>query len=170
MERPPLTWLSPKTEVRASPIQGRGLFATGPFVQDEIVGIKGGFILSGAAWTALEPSLGSCEIQIGRDFFIAPTDQAGREGSMLYSNHSCAPNIAPQGQIVFVAMRSIAAGEELCHDWATTDDLDYEMDCNCGAADCRRVITGQDWRIAELQSRYAGYFAWHVQRRIDGYS
>lgn len=35
---------------------------------------------------------------------------------MLYTNHSCEPNIAIQGQIVFVAMREIAAGEELTHD------------------------------------------------------
>jgi hypothetical protein len=28
---------------------------------------------------------------------------------MLFTNHSCDPNIALQGQIVFVAMRDIAA-------------------------------------------------------------
>jgi SET domain-containing protein len=46
---------------------------------------------------------------------------------MIFSNHSCEPNIGVQGQIVFVAMRDIAAGEELTHDWATTDDEDYRM-------------------------------------------
>ncbi len=163
----PLSWLSPKMAVRPSAIQGKGLFATAPIAGHEIVCIKGGYVLPAAAWHALEPTLGSCEIQISRDFFIAPTGQRQREGSMLYSNHSCAPNIAPQGQIVFVAIRDIAAGEELCHDWATTDDLDYEMTCNCGAADCRGTITGQDWRLPALQVKYAGYFAWHVQRRID---
>jgi len=50
-----------------------------------------------------------------------------REGSMIFSNHSCEPNIGVQGQIVFVAIRDIAAGEELTHDWATTDDGNYEM-------------------------------------------
>ncbi len=64
-------------------------------------------------------------------------------------------------------MREIAPGEELCHDWAMTDDLDYEMACHCGADVCRDRITGQDWRIPALQQKYAGYFAWHVQRRID---
>ncbi len=94
-EYPPLSWFSPKAVVRPSPIQGTGLFATAAIARDEIVCIKGGYILPGAAWHALEPTLGSCEIQIGQDFFIAPTDSAQREGSMLYSNHSCAPNIAP---------------------------------------------------------------------------
>ena len=62
---------------------------------------------------------------------------------MLYTNHSCEPNIAIRGQIVFVAMREIAAGEELTHDWATTDDLDYEMACRCGRPTCRGTVTGK---------------------------
>jgi hypothetical protein len=33
-------------------------------------------------------------------------------------------NLAIQGQIVLVAMRGIAPGEELTSDWATTDDGD----------------------------------------------
>ena len=52
---------------------------------------------------------------------------------MLYTNHSCDPNLAIQGQIVLVAMRDIAPGEELTIDWATTDDGDYEMECRCGS-------------------------------------
>ncbi len=47
---------------------------------------------------------------------------------MIFSNHSCDPNIGVQGQIVFVALREISIGEELTHDWATTDDDDYTPD------------------------------------------
>lgn len=86
---------------------------------------------------------------------------------MLYTNHSCDPNIAIQGQIVFVAMRDIAANEELTHDWATTDDLDYVMDCNCGSSNCRRTVTGKDWLKKELQEKYRGWFCWFLQRKID---
>ena len=49
---------------------------------------------------------------------------------MLYTNYARNPNIAIQGQIVLVEMKDIVAGQELTHDWATTDDLDYEMQCN----------------------------------------
>jgi len=28
------------------------------------------------------------------------------------------------------------------------------------------VVTGEDWRKPELQRKYDGYFAWHIQRRI----
>src|SRR6266851_6207216 len=103
-----LTYRSPKTEVRESPIHGNGLFATHEIARGEIVAVKGGHILTGQEWRALEPALGSTEIQIAEELFIAPTRQEEREGSMLFMNHSCDPNIAIQGQIVFVAMRDIS--------------------------------------------------------------
>jgi hypothetical protein len=162
-----LTWRHPKTEIRGSPIQGRGLFAREAFAEGEIVAVKGGYILDGNAWSQLEPVLGPAEIQIAEDLFIAPVSGAERDGSMLYSNHSCDPNIEIQGQIVFVASREIAAGEELTHDWATTDDADYEMVCRCGSPHCRGTITGKDWTRPELQKRYAGRFCWFLQRKID---
>ena len=81
---------------------------------------------------------------------------------MIFSNHSCEPNIGVRGQIVFVAMRDVAAGEELTHDWAMTDDDENEHPCNCGAAGCRKVITGKDWRRADLQEKYRGYMSWYL--------
>jgi uncharacterized protein len=162
-----LTFRSPKTEVRESSIHGKGLFARRAIAAGEIVAAKGGHILTKAQWTTLEPELGSAEIQISNDLFIAPVRQEHREGSMLYTNHSCDPNIALQGQIIFVAMRDIAPGEELTHDWATTDDLDYEMECKCGHQNCRRIVTGRDWMKTELQERYKGWFCWFLQRKID---
>jgi len=115
----------------------------------------------------LQPALGPAEIQIAADLVIAPTGQDQRDGCMLYTNHSCDPNIGVQGQIVFVAMRAIAPGEELTHDWATTDDLDYEMACRCGSPDCRGVVTGKDWMKKTLQEKYRGWFSWYLQRKID---
>lgn len=86
---------------------------------------------------------------------------------MIFSNHSCDPNIGVQGQIVFVAMRDIQTGEELTHDWAMTDYDDYEMACNCGAAECRKVITGRDWRIKRLQEKYKGYISCYLREKIE---
>lgn len=162
-----LTYRSPKTEVRASAIHGKGLFAQEPIAAGEIVAVKGGYVLTAEQWQALEPDLGAAEIQIADGLFIAPVTQAERDGAMLYTNHSCDPNIGIQGQIVFVAMRDIAAGEELTHDWATADDLDYEMACNCGSAQCRGTITGQDWMKPVLQEKYEGWFCWFLQRKMD---
>jgi SET domain-containing protein len=165
-----LTYRSPKTDVRASPIHGRGLFAAQPIARGEIVAVKGGHVLTGPQWTALEPTLGPADIQIAEDLFIAPVRQEQRHGSMLYTNHSCDPNLAIQGQIVLVAMRDIATGEELTIDWATTDDGDYVLACRCGSPRCRGTVTGKDWTKPELQRKYAGWFCWFLQRKIDARS
>lgn len=153
--------------MRASPIHGKGLFAKRAIAAGEIVAVKGGAILSHAEWAALEAQLGAAEIQISDDLFIAPTAAEQRDGSMLYSNHACEPNIGIQGQIVFIAMRDIEPGEELTHDWATTDDLDYVMTCHCRRPGCRGTITGKDWQQPALQKKYRGWFSWFIQRKID---
>jgi SET domain-containing protein len=165
-----LTYRSPKTEVRPSPIHGKGLFARRAIAQGEIVAVKGGHVLTRAQWAALEPALGSAEIQLAEDLFIAPVDQTERDGSMLYTNHSCDPNLAIQGQFVLVAMRDVAPDEELTIDWATTDDGDHVMQCRCGSPRCRRTVTGKDWTRPELQERYRGWFCWFLQRKIDAES
>jgi uncharacterized protein len=85
---------------------------------------------------------------------------------MLYSNHSCDANLRIRGEITFVAMRDIRAGEGLTHDWATTDNDDYSVECKCGAPSCRKILTGKDWQRPELQERYAGYFSAYLAHKI----
>jgi SET domain-containing protein len=162
----PLSYRSPKTEVRESPIHGRGLFATADIKKDETVAVKGGHIVTRAQLGEIMPRLGPVEIQIDSDLYIAPVTQEEREGSMLYSNHSCDANLGMRGEITFVAMRGIRAGEELTHDWATTDDDDYSVKCKCGSANCRGTLTGKDWQRPELQARYAGYFSAYLAEKI----
>jgi SET domain-containing protein len=163
----PLSYRSPKTEVRESEIHGRGLFAAADIAKDEVVAVKGGHIISREQLREkVTPILGPVEIQIGDDLFIAPVTEEEREGSMLYSNHSCDANLGMRGEITFVAMRNIRAGEELTHDWATTDDDDYSIECKCGAPNCRKILTGKDWQRPELQARYAGYFSAYLAKKI----
>jgi SET domain-containing protein len=161
-----LSYLSPKTEVRQSPIHGRGLFAAVSITKDEIVAIKGGHIINRDELREVTAQLGPVEIQIADDLFIAPVTKEEREGSMLYSNHSCDANLGVRGNIIFVAMRGIRTGEELTHDWAVTDDDDYSVKCNCGASICRGTLTGKDWQRPDLQKRYAGYFSWYLAEKI----
>ncbi|HYP01483.1 MAG TPA: SET domain-containing protein-lysine N-methyltransferase [Pyrinomonadaceae bacterium] len=163
---PNLSYISPKARVQESKIHGRGLFAVEAFAKDEIVAVKGGHIFDRHRLREVEAALGPAEIQIGEDLFIGPLAEDEREGSMIFSNHSCEPNIGVRGQIVFVAMRDIVAGEELTHDWATTDDDTYRLECRCGATTCRKIITGQDWRRADLQEKYTGYISWYLSEKI----
>jgi hypothetical protein len=163
---PNLSYLSPKVAVKESQIHGRGLFAIEPIAKGEIVCIKGGYIFNRQMVASMPDWYRAAEIQIAEDLFIGPLSEQEREGSMIFSNHSCEPNIGMQGQIVFVALREIEAGEELTHDWATTDDDDYKLECRCAAASCRKIITGQDWRRTDLQAKYAGYFSWYLAEKI----
>jgi SET domain-containing protein len=162
-----LSWRSPKSEVRQSPIHGRGLFATQDIQKDEIVMVKGGHIVTREQLSDINARLGPVEIQIGGNLFIAPVTQEEREGSMLYSNHSCDANLGMCGNITFVALRDIHAGEELTHDWCTTDDDNYSVECKCGSPNCRRIVTGKDWQKPELQKKYAGYFSWYLTQKIE---
>lgn len=163
----PLSYRSPKTEVRESKIHGRGLFATADIGKDEIVAVKGGHIVDRKTLREkITPFLGPVEIQIGDDLFVAPVSDDERELSMLYLNHACDPNVGVRGEITFVSMRVIRAGEELTHDWAMTDDDDYSEECNCGTANYRKVLTGKDWQRSDLQKRYAGYFSAYLAHKI----
>jgi uncharacterized protein len=163
----PLSYRSPKTEVRDSPIHGRGLFATTNISRDEVVVVKGGHIVSKEVLNEkVTAVLGSVEVQVDDELFITPVTMDERDGSMIYSNHSCDPNLGIRGEITFIALRDIKAGEELTHDWAMTDNDDSSIQCHCGEVNCRGTVTGQDWRRPELQERYAGYFSAYLTRRI----
>ena len=162
-----LSWLPPSVEVKPSPIQGRGLFARVRIAAFEVVAVKGGHVFGPAMREELQKRLGPAEIQIGDDLFIGPVTEEEREGSMIFSNHSCDPNVGVLGQVVFAAMRDVEPGEELTHDWAMTDDDDDRLDCRCGSPRCRGIVSGRDWRRPELQRRYRGWFSSYLQRKID---
>jgi SET domain-containing protein len=161
-----LSYISPKAAVKQSAIQGRGLFAVEQIARGEIVCVKGGYVFDRRTLGELQATLGPAEIQVAEDLFIGPVRRDEREGGMIFSNHSCDPNIGVRGQIVFVALRDIAAGEELTHDWAMTDDDDYEMECNCGSPDCRKVVTGKDWMRKDLQEKYRDSMSWFLTEKI----
>ena len=162
------SWFNPKTEKRSSSIQGRGLFARDAIARSEIVAVKGGAIMDSASLARVREKVSPAEIQIEDGLYIAPRSADEVEANILCLNHSCNPNIGVRGQISFVAMRDIPAGSELTIDYAMIDgDPAERMDCRCGAPDCRKVITGNDWRLPQLRERYRGYFSRYIQDRLD---
>jgi hypothetical protein len=63
------------------------------------------------------------------------------------------------GQITVFSRRPIAMGEEVCFDYATCDARpDSQFECLCGSSLCRKLFTGNDWMLPELQERYRGHF------------
>jgi uncharacterized protein len=165
------SWFNPKTEKRPSAIQGRGLFARDAITAGEIVAVKGGSIMDLATLAGVRAEISAAEIQIENDLYIAPHTTAEVEASMLHLNHSCDPNVGVRGQITFVAMRDVSPGSELTIDYAMIDgDPSEVMHCSCGTRECRKVVTGNDWRLPELRRRYAGYFSRYIEDRfaVDG--
>jgi len=163
---PITSYLSPKVEVREQPDKGGyGAFAGGRIAAGELVAVWSGQIVTLDRWEQLPPEIQRHTIQVEEGLYLAslyPDEPAD------YINHSCDPNAGLSGQIVVVAMRDIAPGEEVCIDHAMCDGTPYdEFDCQCGAPHCRRRITGDDWLIPGLWERYNGYFSPYLQRRIE---
>jgi uncharacterized protein len=165
--RPVASFVSPKAaKGRASAIAGRGLVAVAPIARDEVVAIKGGHIVDTARLRSLPERLRNSEIQIADGFHLAALDDAEYEAVMLFLNHSCEPNVGFAGNIVLVAMREVAAGEELTTDYALFDDHGESMACRCGAPSCRGTVSGRDWQRPGLQRRYGPYFSTYLLRRF----
>ena len=160
------TFRSPKIEVRNDTLAGRGVVAICGISKDEIVAIKAGKIITGEEIKKATIDAGDLALQIDDDFYIAPTVPEEIEDMSVFINHSCDPNVGFRGQVVYVAMRDIKAGEELFHDYSMERSDDYALDCFCGSEFCRGRVTGEDWKIPELQKRYGEYFSIYILQKI----
>jgi SET domain-containing protein len=161
------SYINPKARKgKKSGIHGRGLFAIKPIRKNEVVAIKGGHILSREELKKKRKIVGDSYIQIDDDFFLAPLTKEEHDRVMMFLNHSCDPNVGVKGQITYVAMRDIQPGEELTLDYAMIDDDVFEMECECGKSNCRKTITGKDWKKKDLQKKYGDFFATFIQRKI----
>lgn len=63
-----------------------------------------------------------------------------------FTNHCCDPNAGYDGADAIVALRPIAAGDEIRMDYGTfTFSFDHAFVCRCGAPNCRGTVTANDW-------------------------
>lgn len=161
---PHFSWLTPKCETRELGDGQRGVFAVAPLGRGEILSVWGGVVMTRAEVDQMPEKYRHFATQVEEDFYLAGVSDDPAD----YFNHSCDPNAGMQGQIILVAMRDIAADEQVCFDYAMCDGSDYdEFECHCGAPNCRKQVRGSDWRSPELWARYDGYFMPYLQRRID---
>ena len=64
-------------------------------------------------------------VQLAPGFYIGAKVKSEVKGNKIFVNHSCAPNMGFNGQVVLVAMRDVEPGEELTFDWAMFTDESY---------------------------------------------
>jgi hypothetical protein len=148
------SWLSPAIEVRASPIEGRGLHAVRPIARGEIVYRLGGQVIDDATLAALTPPYSSVTLGGGWNLLTDPAHP------VRYGNHACDPNCWHDDATTISARRPIAAGEELTLDYATNTGVEaWSLTCRCGAPTCRGTVTGADWRRPELQTAYGDHWS-----------
>jgi hypothetical protein len=161
------TYRSPKIEVREDSLEGRGVIALQDIARDEIVAIKAGHVVTADEIERVTAEVGDFALQIDDGFYISPRSADEVDEMTVFINHSCDPNIGFRGQVVYVAMREIKAGEELCHDYSMERSDNYLLDCRCGSSRCRGKVTGQDWKLPELQQLYGKYFSIYLCNKIQ---
>jgi len=145
-----MSWLHPDVEVRRSAIEGSGLFAVRPIPAGTVLARLTGELVSTAelhrvfaAATAYVDTIGIDDDQ----HLILPPGQP-----IHFGNHSCDPTMWHLDAFTLAARRDLALGAELTVDYASqTTEPTFRMDCRCGAANCRRVITGNDWRTVDFE-------------------
>lgn len=140
-----------RTEVRASGVHGKGVFALEPLpAGKKVIEYKGELI----SWKEALRRHPHDPTQPFHTFYFHIDDKhvidgARKGNSARYINHSCDPNCEAEedGQRVFIrALRDIAPGEELSFDYGLVIDARYtaklkkDYACRCGAAACRGTM------------------------------
>ena len=157
--------LSDKVGIKDSNIHQKGMYAISPISKGEVVFIKGGHILrreqifSSGVINSYHP--------IDDMYFLGAVRPEEEDDIKLFLNHSCSPNCGIRGEITFVALCEIDAGEELTIDYAFLDNDDYCFDCSCGEPTCRLKVTGYDWRRREIQEKHFNNFAAYLKKKIQ---
>jgi uncharacterized protein len=142
---------SPPFEIRASPIQGLGAFATHTIPAGTRLVEYAGERLSPAAAEARYPD-GAGERHHTFLFAIddaVVVDAAVHGNDARWINHSCDPNcdaVIDDGRIWIESIRVIVPGEELAYDYAFTlterhtPAAKRRFPCHCGATRCRGTM------------------------------
>ena len=157
-------WTSPKIKCRNSSIHGLGAFAVKDIKKDEIVVILGGVVVPVSDIKKYRKKLGHVGIQINDDFFVCPTTHEELLKGVF--NHSCNPNVGLLDPITYIAIRNIKKGEEIVLDYAFCETFMDDFKCNCNSPNCRKVITGNDWKNRDIQEKYEEFFSPYLRSKI----
>jgi SET domain-containing protein len=123
-------------DVRASAIDGRGVFAAEAIPQRRKIGeIRGEAITVSEARRRAQGQLRIMIVEVSTRKAI---DASKSADPMRFTNHRCKPNAQLRirdGRIEFYALRNIATDEEITVNYGETHH-EGTLRCNCGAANC----------------------------------
>lgn len=167
------SWINPHVEIKSSPLHGKGMFAVAPIKKGEIVVVWGlperYDNKEDAEKAAAKGRAKGKAIIVGQlDENLFTVEERG-DDLTHFMNHSCDPNVWMNDEVTLVARRDIKPKEELTLDYALIEaDENYivSWECVCGSKLCRKRVTGQDWRISDLQERYKDHFTPLINKRI----
>jgi hypothetical protein len=163
------SWLNPKIQIRESATTGRGMYATQALQAGEKALVFGG-LYADSQGAAEAQRQGKGVMQWDENVWSIETES---DDPVYLINHSCNPNTWMQDAYTLIARRDIQPGEEITADyalWEADEEYVSQWECQCGAPDCRKQVTGKDWRLARLQEAYRGHFSPLMNRRIDQFS
>lgn len=167
MKIPEKDWVTPKAEIRNTPGKGKGLFAIQPIVKGEEVIIWGGEYVGKEKVEEMQKQ-GKLIIRFDEDLYSVENEG---ESDAYFINHSCGPNLWMRDTFTLEAMRDINISEELTADYVLWeergDDYVSKWECRCSSPDCRKRITGKDWRLKNLQEKYKGHFSPLINKKIE---
>lgn len=166
MTTPPKeTWINPKIEIKETQNKGKGMFAAKPIKTGETVLIWGGGYTNEKGAKEAKKK-GKLVLQWDDDLFSV--EEKG-EDIGYFINHSCNSNTWMKDAFTLIAKRNIREGEEITADYALWEiDPNYisNWECQCGSPLCRKRITGNDWKLPDVEERYKGHFSPLINKRI----
>lgn len=136
---------------------GLGIVALKAFAPGAAVcEVRGRVVTAATVWGYWDrdPRRGENCFRYDADHYLDPESEIG-----AFANHSCHPNtgiVRRGGRLLLQAIRLIAAGDEITHDYSTllgADDV-WTMRCNCGEAGCRKVVRNVGRLPAAVLRRY----------------
>ena len=161
------SWVSEKLEVRSSGIHGNGVFTKEKISKGEVVIIWGGEVVTSNDFLKGNGQKHT-NVGIGENLFLV-TPNTEEKSVDDFMNHNCNANLWLDDEVTLSARRDIEAGEELFFDYSIElVDEDYVMKnpCYCNAGNCRKSITGKDWKLKEVQDLYKNHFSPFINDRI----
>jgi SET domain-containing protein len=143
---------SKKVVVRKTAAHGEGVFARTKIKKGTIVAVFDGTIY-GRDHKDWSDDLYNHAMQFGK------WQWRDSKGIARLINHSCDPNCGIHDLFDIVAMRDIAAGEEITWDYEMAENYMWRMKCTCGSPICRKNIGAYKNMPFAIRKKYKGYIS-----------